>query len=227
MTQDPSSAVAPQAKPKRRRKWGRYVLAALAVLAVTGTVYQTIGSALTVGKYPPVGRMVSVGDHSMHIYCTGEGSPTVVLESGLSEGALSWSAVQPEISKTTRVCAYDRSGYFWSEPSKAERSSDVIARELMTLLNNAGEKGPYVVVGHSIGGLHVRAFSSRYPDQVVGMVLVDSSHEQQNSRLGYPAWANTAFHHIVATSAGHYIQLDEPQLVIDSVKKVVSEARGE
>lgn len=154
---------------------------------------QGVKSASAVRKYPPVGRMVSVGDHSMHLYCTGEGSPTVVLESGLGEGALSWSAVQPSLSATSRVCSYDRSGSFWSEPSKAGRSSDAIAQELMTLLTNAGEKGPYVLVGHSIGGLHVRAFSARYPDSVVGMVLVDSSHEEQNSRLGHPSWAILVF----------------------------------
>lgn len=169
------------------------ILVALVVLCLIGAVVQGVKSASAVRKYPPVGRMVSVGDHSMHLYCTGEGSPTVILESGLGEGALSWSAVQPALSATNRVCSYDRSGTFWSEPSKAGRSSDLIAQELMTLLTNAGEKGPFVVVGHSIGGLHVRAFSARYPDAVVGMVLVDSSHEEQTSRLGYPSWANLVF----------------------------------
>lgn len=169
------------------------ILAALVVLCLIGVLVQGVMSATAARRYPPVGRMVSVGDHAMHLYCTGEGGPTVVLESGLNEGALSWSAVQPALSATNRVCSYDRSGTYWSEPSKAGRSSDVIAQELMTLLTNAGEKGPFVLVGHSIGGLHVRAFSARYPDQVVGMVLVDSSHEEQNSRLGYPSWTNLAF----------------------------------
>lgn len=331
MTQDSSSPIARQAKPKRRRKWGLYLLAALTVLSTIGAAYHAVADSGTVRKYPPVGRMVSVGDHSMHIHCTGEGSPTVVFESGLSEGALSWSAVQPEISKSTRACSYDRSGYFWSDPSDAERSSDEIAGELMTLLQNAGEKGPYVLVGHSIGGLHVRAFSRRYPDQVAGMVLVDSTHEEQNSRNPMPSWAMPVYRtqvflmrfglgrilgmpannslqplpsdvwpayqnmgyltknyaeslaeltaatapaatvlqrdairsdlplvvlttsgkelppdyyktlvelhkelaalssrstHIVATSAGHFIHLDEPQLVIDAVSQVVSEARN-
>jgi pimeloyl-ACP methyl ester carboxylesterase len=329
MTHDSSAPIARQAKPKRRRKWGLYFVAAVAVLSTAGAAYQAAANSVTVGKYPPVGRMVSVGDYSMHIHCTGEGSPTVVFESGMGEGALSWSAVQPEISKSTRACSYDRSGYFWSDSSAAERTGDVIAGELMTLLHNAGEKGPYVLVGHSVGGLYVRAFSSRYPDYVAGMVLVDSSHEQQGNRLHESAWGNTALRayvfltrlglgrifgipsnnaqplpsdlrpayqemgyltknyatlwreksawdavaatglkrnsvrndlplvvltqsgkgfkpdyyktwvelqnelaalssrstHIVATSAGHFIQLDEPQLVIDAVSQVVSNAR--
>jgi pimeloyl-ACP methyl ester carboxylesterase len=181
MTHHPSSPIAHP--PKRVGRWGLYLVAAIAVLVASGAAYQALSDSVAARKYPPVGRMVSVGDHAMHIHCTGEGSPTVLFESGLGEGALSWSAVQPEVSKFTRACSYDRAGYFWSEPSDAERTSEMIAEELMTLLQQAGEKGPYILVGHSLGGVYVRAFASRYPDQVAGMVLVDSSHEAQFLRL--------------------------------------------
>src|SRR5918994_2966933 len=101
----------------------------------------------------PPGRLVDVGGGgiNMHIYCTGEGSPTVVLDAGLNGGTMSWAKVQEQVSNHTRVCSYDRAGMSWSEPGPKPRTFMIIADELHTLLQASGEQGPYVLVGHSVG----------------------------------------------------------------------------
>ena len=113
----------------------------------------------------------------LHISCIGDGSPTVVLDAGQGGFSLDWSLIQPELATTTRVCAYDRAGYGWSDPSPQPRTPRQIAEELHTLLVNAGIEGPYVLVGHSAGGKHVRLYATRHPQDVAGMVLVDARTE--------------------------------------------------
>jgi pimeloyl-ACP methyl ester carboxylesterase len=129
--------------------------------------------------------MVDVGGYQMHILCQGQGSPTVVMDSAFGGFASDWSLVQPEIARFTRACAYDRAGYAWSEPNPGEtvRTSRQLVRELHTLLEKDGIAGPYVLVGHSFGGLNVRLFADQYPDEVVGMVLLDPAHEDAETRL--------------------------------------------
>ena len=133
-------------------------------------------------KNPPPGKLVDVGGYKMHLHGMGDG-PTVVLEAGVMDFHISWAKVQAEIAKFARVYSYDRAGLGWSETSPHPRTSEVIAEELHTLLEKAGANGPYILVGHSYGGIHVRAFARKYPNEVAGMVLVDSSHEDQNSHL--------------------------------------------
>ncbi len=136
--------------------------------------------------YPPPGQMVDVGGYRLHIHCQGEsrpGTPTVVLEAPNGEAGLVWAAVQPEVAKFTRVCAYDRAGLGWSERSPKPRTIANITDELAALLAGAGVKPPYVLVGNSIGGLYARAYAHRHPDQVTGMVLVDATHEEQELRF--------------------------------------------
>ena len=113
----------------------------------------------------------------MHIQCVGTGSPAVVLDAGLSRTSLDWNLVQAEVGQTTQVCAYDRAGMGWSETGPQPRTPGQIARELHTLLTNAGIPGPYVLVGHSLGGKNVRMFALQHPDEVAGMVLVDARGE--------------------------------------------------
>ena len=115
----------------------------------------------------------------MHLYCIGEGSPTVVLEAGGYAESLWWYQVQNQLAEHTQVCSYDRAGLGWSEPDPqpGARTPAEIADELHRLLTNAGISGPYVMVGHSLGGMYVRMYAIQYPDEVAGMVLVDVRHE--------------------------------------------------
>lgn len=155
----------------------------LLALAAAGFLYENISEARDRRFNPPEGQLVDVGGRKMHINCAGTGTPTVVLDSGLGDSYLSWRKVQPQIAKFTRVCSYDRAGLGYSDPSPQPRTSKVIAQELHSLLKAAGISPPYVMVGHSAGGYHVRVFASLYRDEVAGMVLVDASHPDQESRF--------------------------------------------
>jgi pimeloyl-ACP methyl ester carboxylesterase len=140
-----------------------------------------VAPIVSMGAPPqPPGRLVDVGGGgiNMHIYCTGEGSPTVVLDAGLNGGTMSWAKVQEQVSNHTRVCSYDRAGMSWSEPGPKPRTYMRIADELHALLQAAGEEGPYVLVGHSVGAHTVRFFVQKYPTDVAGIVLVDPAHEK-------------------------------------------------
>lgn len=137
-------------------------------------------------KYLPIGKMVDVGGYRLHINSTGTDGPTVVLDAGIGCHSLEWALVQPEIAKFTKVCSYDRAGYGWSDESPLERTSANIAVELHTLLHNAGIPGPYILVGHSFGGANIRLYASKYPDEVLGIVLVDSAHEDALNKFTMP-----------------------------------------
>ncbi|WP_161978026.1 alpha/beta fold hydrolase [Dictyobacter kobayashii] len=148
-------------------------------LAGTGALYQALATIIDRQHFPPVGQMVNVGGYKLHLDCTGTGSPTVILEAGLADTTLVWSKVQPAVSTFTRVCSYDRAGDGGSEVGQTPRTGKQIVTELHTLLAKAHIAGPYILVGHSLGGLYVRLYASTYPQQVVGMVLVDPSYENQ------------------------------------------------
>jgi pimeloyl-ACP methyl ester carboxylesterase len=133
----------------------------------------------------PAGRLIDIGGgQRIHVNCTGRGSPTVVFENGAGDFSLAWSLVQPRLAETTRACSYDRGGYAWSDPGARPRTYDQISLELHTALERAGERGPFVLVGQSYGGLVVRGFAHRYPSEVAGMVLVDAVHEDQRVNMG-------------------------------------------
>ena len=129
------------------------------------------------GDLQPVGKLIDIGGRRIHLWCTGESQPTVILEAGAGGFSLEWALVQSEVARFARVVSYDRAGYGWSDPGPTPRTMHQIAGELHDALARAGIKPPYVLVGHSYGGLAVRTFAQRYPQDVVGMVLVDSSHE--------------------------------------------------
>jgi pimeloyl-ACP methyl ester carboxylesterase len=132
-------------------------------------------------KYPPPGQMVDVGGYRLHINCQGEpaGSPTVVMDAGQAEPGLTWALVQPEVAGFTRVCTYDRAGLGWSERGPRPRTAANIVAELHALLTGAGVEPPYVLVGHSAGGLYVRLFAHTYPDEIAGLILLDAGHEER------------------------------------------------
>lgn len=133
-------------------KWPVRILLGLTVfvllIALIGLTYQAIASALDKITYPPPGTMVDVGGHSLHLYCTGEGDFTVILEAGAGSDSLTWSWVQPEIAKTARVCSYDRAGLGWSEPGPYPSDATSIVSELRAALDGAGIEGPFILVGH-------------------------------------------------------------------------------
>jgi pimeloyl-ACP methyl ester carboxylesterase len=160
-----------------------WLVAGLLALAVIGAIYQAVATQIDQRTYSAPGEMVNVNGHLMHINCVGRGSPTVILESGLGNMSADWANIQPEVAKTTRVCAYDRAGTGWSEPGPTPRDPKQIAHELHTLLGKAGIDGPYVLVGQSFGGLYVRMYADLYPKEIAGMVLVDSSHPDMWTRM--------------------------------------------
>jgi pimeloyl-ACP methyl ester carboxylesterase len=141
---------------------------------------------------PAPGLMVLVGEHRLHLHCSGQGGPAVVMDAGLGGTSLDWVRVQPELAKYTRVCTYDRAGYGWSERGPQPRSSGRIAKELLMLLQTAAVPEPYVLVGHSFGGYNVRLFASNYPEVTAGLVLVDAAHEDQVRRFRDEGGINTA-----------------------------------
>jgi pimeloyl-ACP methyl ester carboxylesterase len=166
-----------------KRKTSRVVASdgvGLAGLFVIIILILLIAPVLSMAQPQPPGRLVDVGGGgiNMHIYCTGEGSPTIVLDAGLGAGSMSWAKVQEQVSNHTRVCSYDRAGMSWSEPGSKPRTYMKIADELYALLEAAGEQGPYVLVGHSAGAHTVRFFVQEHPTDVAGIVLVDPAHEK-------------------------------------------------
>src|ERR671910_1269326 len=152
-----------------------WLVGALLALAVAGAIYQAIATERAERAYPPPGEMVDVGGYSLHINCVGQGSPTVVLDAGSGAMSAHWVRVQREVSGTTRVCFYDRAGMGWSEMGPDPRDAKQITGELHTLLSKAGIEGPYVLVGHSFGGMYMQTYAARYPEEVAGVALVDSS----------------------------------------------------
>ena len=167
-----------------RRIWRPLLglVGALLALAVAGAIYQAIATELAERAYPPPGEMVDVGGYSLHINCVGQGSPTVVLDAGSGGFSAQWVRVQREVSGTTRVCSYDRAGMGWSEMGPEPRDARQISSELHTLLGKAGIEGPYVLVGHSFGGMYMQTYAARYPDEVAGVALVDSSTDPDQFR---------------------------------------------
>jgi len=167
----------------RTRFWLVYPVCAALLLSAVGGAYETYRESADVADYPMVGRLIDVGGHQLHIQCTGTGSPTVVLEPGLGEPSTAMAWIAPQVAHTTRVCVYDRAGRGWSESASGPQDGVETATDLHTLLERAGEPGPYVLAGHSAGGLYVLNFAHLYPEQVAGVVLLDSMHPDQYTKL--------------------------------------------
>lgn len=159
--------------------WMGRVVVLIIGLALIGVIYERMAEAADAKSYPPPGQLVDVGGHRLHINCTGTGSPTVIIDAGLGDWSTGWAWVQPEVAKTTQVCTYDRAGYGWSDPGPLPRNAEQFAKELHTLLHDANIPGPYVLVGHSLGGLTMRVFTGMYPSEVAGVVLIDSMSPRQ------------------------------------------------
>lgn len=167
------------------------ILGVSCLLITGGSFYQTIRTNLDLSSYPPPGELVDMGGYHLHMQKMGEGEVTVVLDAGMACCSLDWALVQPEIAKFARVVSYDRAGYGWSDESPRPRTSQNIVDELYQLLQTSGISPPYILVGHSFGGVNMRLYANRYPEKVFGIVLVDSAHEEHLQKM--PTWPRSLF----------------------------------
>lgn len=158
----------------RSRRWMLYPVMTMLVIASVGGGYETVSAATDTAPSMP-GQLINVGGHRLHLHCTGSGSPTVVLQPGGGEMSSNMGWIAPRVARETRVCVYDRAGRGWSDPADTTQDATQIATDLRTLLRRGDVPGPYVLAGHSFGGLYVLTFAARYPEQVAGMVLVDTT----------------------------------------------------
>src|SRR6185503_18968397 len=149
----------------------------LTFILLAGVTYQSVATALERRQFPYPGRLVDVGDHQLHIYCLGEGSPTVVLEAPAAGISVGWTWVQDDLGKTTRVCSYDRAGLGWSEAAEGGYRASRVPDELHALLERAGEHGPFVIAGHELGAVFARMYAARFRAETAGLVLVDDLSE--------------------------------------------------
>ena len=179
------------------------------LLILVGAIYEQIGERRDREMLPQVGQSINIGGRSINILCSGKGKPAVILDSGAGEPGISWTPVQRELAKSTQTCWFDRAGEGWSDPGPFPRTSEAIARDEHDVFKAAGVQPPYVLVGHSFGGLNARVYNGLYPNEVAGMVLVDAAHEDEPSRapkfmLGHtlprPLWRAN---HFAAQAALH------------------------
>ncbi len=172
----------------RTRRWLLYPVIVVMVLASVGGGYETVREHLDASAYPMPGQMVDVGGHKLHIHCTGSGSPTVVLQPGGGDMSSAMGWIAPAVAKHTRVCVYDSAGRGWSEPSDTTQDGAQMMTDLHTVLHRAHVPGPYVLAGHSFGGLYVRIYAAQYPNEVAGMVLIDSTGAHLPASTSAQSW---------------------------------------
>jgi pimeloyl-ACP methyl ester carboxylesterase len=172
----------------RTRRWLLYPVIAAMGLASVSAGYETVREHLDASAYPMTGQLVDVGGHRLHLHCTGSGSPTVVLQPGGGDMSSAMGWIAPAVADHTRACVYDSAGRGWSEPSDATQDGEQMMTDLHTLLHRGHVPGPYVLAGHSFGGLYVRIFAARYPDEVAGMVLIDSTGASLPASTSAQSW---------------------------------------
>ncbi|WP_425415667.1 alpha/beta fold hydrolase [Paenibacillus oryzae] len=164
----------------RGKRWKRISLILLAVMVGfigSGFLYEAIASHTAVKNYPPPGKMVDAGGYSLHMVKKGSGAPAIIFEAGSGETSLSWRDVPDQLAPYATVVTYDRAGYAWSEEADSDRTGANIVEELHTALKAEGIEGPYIMVGHSLGGMYARLFTETYRDEMAGLVLVDARPE--------------------------------------------------
>jgi pimeloyl-ACP methyl ester carboxylesterase len=220
-----------------RVRWLLYPVVGSLALGAVGGMYETAITSQDRHTFAAPGVLYDVGGHRLHLNCTGTGAPTVVLESGLGEMSPAWARIRAAADPTTRVCAYDRAGQGWSDNVSAPQDAVAIATDLHTLLARAGEAGPFVLVGHSAGGPYAMTLAAKYPNDVAGMVLLDSmspdeftalpgfATEQSMMRRGLallPSLARLGVTQVLPTSA--WSGLPEPEA--SQVQAFASSPRG-
>ncbi|MFO0705674.1 MAG: alpha/beta hydrolase [Nitrospira sp.] len=160
-------------------RWLLRSIAVILLFSIVGVGYQFFGMMTDREQFLPPGELIDIGGYKLHLYCTGEGSPTVVLDAMGLGWSVYWAKVQPAIATVTRVCSYDRAGFGWSDTGPLPRTGERMAAELHQLLTRGGIASPYILVGHSLGGFVARLYRHAHPSDVVGIVLVDAGHEAQ------------------------------------------------
>jgi pimeloyl-ACP methyl ester carboxylesterase len=175
------------------RKATERIVLSLLVLAAVAAAASTAFNAAALYRFrrSPPGQTFLVDGHAMRIDCSGSGSPAIILDAGLGNDGLIWGGVQPDLAKTTRLCSYDRAGFGWSDTLPPPRDADDIAAELHGLLAAAHITGPVVLMGHSIAGMYIRDYATRYPEKLVGLIFVDASTPLQNRNAAFKAHADT------------------------------------
>ena len=163
----------------------------LTFLVLAGATYQGVATAIERRQFRHPGRLVDAGGHQLHIYCLGEGQPTVVLEAPATGMSATWGWVQPEVARITRVCSYDRAGLGWSEAGDRPYQPSAVAGELRALLQPAGEPGPYVVVGHGLGAAFAVLFAAQFGSDVAGLVLIDPPVPDSTTERDQTTWRAT------------------------------------
>lgn len=192
--------------------------AVLMFLVLAGATYQGVATALERREFPHPGRLVDVGGHQLHLYCTGEGTPTVVLEAPAAGLSAAWGWIQPEIAETTRVCSYDRAGLGWSEAGDRPFDPSQVPVQLRALLDAADEKGPYVIAGQGLGAALARLDAQHLGDRVAALVLIDlptlvnpTERAQQTRLVAMSPWlARAGVLRATAMLSAHATGLPEP-----------------
>jgi pimeloyl-ACP methyl ester carboxylesterase len=203
----------------------------LIVAAVFGATYQWVATRKELAATPPPAHLVDIGGYKLHLWCTGDGAPAVILDTGLGGSSADWGFVQPDVARFTRVCSYDRAGMGYSDPGPSPRTARRIASELAELLVRSGIGGPVVLVGASI--VHVRESaeevrSSRRKLTLPILVVTGARGADENWRLLPQDLASLSERGclIVAPRSGHLVQTDQPEIVVDAIRTVVEIARG-
>lgn len=157
----------------------RFIRASLSVIGFPLSLFQFASSRWQASQYKPTGQLIEIDQHTVHVNVSGQGSPTIILESGMAGCSLDWCYVQPKLAEIATVISYDRAGFGWSTPSHSEPTCQKYVNDLRVLLTTLDRKPPFLLVGHSYGGMIMRLFTATYPDEVMGLVLVDSTHENR------------------------------------------------
>jgi pimeloyl-ACP methyl ester carboxylesterase len=163
------------------------IFAALAVvclvIAAAGATYNALSLSHLRNVAGVPGKLYNVNGYAMQLYCTGQGSPTIVLDAGLGDDSTVWAKVQPELSKVTRVCSYDRAGFGWSQPRPGVQDANAISAQLHQLVAVAAVQRPFLLMGHSIAGIYLRSYAAHYPNDLAGLVFVDGATPLQDDRV--------------------------------------------
>jgi pimeloyl-ACP methyl ester carboxylesterase len=204
---------------KQMLNWTRRILIATLALIVAvigvGAGYQFAATRSTERRFPAPGTLVDVGGHKLHLHCQGAGSPAVVLDAGLSGASYDWEGVAKEIALFTRVCTYDRAGYGWSDPGPRPRTSQQCVAELQALVNNAPIQKPFILVAHSWAGLNARLYASEHPEEIAGLILVDSLNTDRLPEAAPEGFVSTLFKFLNATACLGTVRLAIPRIMGD------------